>query len=223
MPVAITHLNPAVDGTAIWFAGGFLGNHPGPTSNAVWRYDTVTDQWSAGPPLPAARGGGGLVRVGRRLHYIGGYFAALEEPSSPDHWALALDGGATWENALRCRCRAGTSGWLHWSTRSTSLGGRSRTTPTRGTPTSSTSTMPGATRGRRSRACRFRAPISSRGPFSSAAGSSSSVGATTSPRRSRRWSWPRSPRTRSPRIRGAKSACCHTVSARPSPRSSAIS
>ena len=97
MPVAITHLNPAVDGTAIWFAGGFQGNHPGPASNAVWKYDTVTNRWSAGPPLPAARGGGGLVRVGRTLHYIGGYFGALQEPSSPDHWALGLDGSETWE------------------------------------------------------------------------------------------------------------------------------
>lgn len=97
MPVAITHLNPAVDGTAVWFAGGFEGNHPGPASNAVWKYDTATDQWNAGPPLPAARGGGGLVRVGRTLHYVGGYFGALQEPSSPDHWALALDGGRSWE------------------------------------------------------------------------------------------------------------------------------
>jgi Kelch motif/Galactose oxidase, central domain len=97
MPTPVTHLNPAVDGSAIWFAGGFQGNHPGPAITDVWKYDTESDRWSPGPPLPEARGGGGLVRVGRTLHYFGGYYAALEEPSSSDHWALALDGGTAWE------------------------------------------------------------------------------------------------------------------------------
>lgn len=43
MPVGLTHLNPAVDGKIIWFAGGFKGKHPGPVTAEVWKYDTASD------------------------------------------------------------------------------------------------------------------------------------------------------------------------------------
>lgn len=96
MPISVTHLNTAVDGQTIWFAGGFRGNHPGEPLRSVWKYDVASDIWSEGPPLPEARGGGGLVRVGRALHYIGGYYYALQEPAAADHWTLLLDGGKEW-------------------------------------------------------------------------------------------------------------------------------
>ena len=39
MPTRLTHLNPAIDGNTIWFAGGFKGKHPGPVTAEVWKYD----------------------------------------------------------------------------------------------------------------------------------------------------------------------------------------
>lgn len=96
-PYAVTHWNAAVDGNDVWFAGGFEGNHPGKPLRQVWRYDTLTDTWNAEAPLPEARGGGALVRVARTLHYMGGYFAADQEPSSEKHWVLDLDRGTGWE------------------------------------------------------------------------------------------------------------------------------
>jgi hypothetical protein len=58
MPTRLTHLNPAVDGNTIWFAGGFKGKHPGPVTAEVWKYDIASDTWTAGPPLPERRAGG---------------------------------------------------------------------------------------------------------------------------------------------------------------------
>ena len=55
MPARLTHLNPAVNGNTIWFAGGFKGKHPGPVTAEVWKYDIASDTWTAGPPLPERR------------------------------------------------------------------------------------------------------------------------------------------------------------------------
>ena len=96
MPARLTHLNPAIDGNTIWFAGGFKGRHPGPVTAEVWKYDIAADTWSAGPPLPEPRAGGGLAVVGRRLHYFGGY-KADRDTNAGDHWSLSLDGGKDWQ------------------------------------------------------------------------------------------------------------------------------
>lgn len=90
-PFIGTHLNAAVDRGLVYFVGGFEGNHPGPAVDYFSIYDSETDTWTEGPALPEKRGGGALVKSGRYLHYIGGYFAAMEEPSSEDHWAINLD------------------------------------------------------------------------------------------------------------------------------------
>ncbi len=95
MPTRLTHLNTAVDGRHIWFAGGFKGKHPGPAVTEVWKYDTAADTWTPGPPLPERRAGGGLAAVGGRLHYFGGY-TADRDTNPGDHWSLALDGGKEW-------------------------------------------------------------------------------------------------------------------------------
>jgi N-acetylneuraminic acid mutarotase len=95
MPSPLTHLNAAVDGNTIWFAGGFKGKHPGPVVAEVWEYDIASDAWTAGPPLPERRAGGGLVVVGRRLHYFGGY-KTDRDTNSGDHWSLSLDEGKPW-------------------------------------------------------------------------------------------------------------------------------
>jgi N-acetylneuraminic acid mutarotase len=96
MPTRLTHLNPALDGNSIWFAGGFKGKHPGPVTAEVWKYDTVSDSWSAGPPLPEQRAGGGLAGVERKLHYFGGY-KADRDTNAGDHWSLSLEGGKHWQ------------------------------------------------------------------------------------------------------------------------------
>ncbi|MGA2031608.1 MAG: kelch repeat-containing protein [Thermoguttaceae bacterium] len=96
MPTRLTHLNPAIDGDAIWFAGGFKGKHPGPVTAEVWKYDIASDTWTAGPPLPERRAGGGLAVVQRKLHYFGGY-KADRDTGAGDHWSLSLEGGKDWQ------------------------------------------------------------------------------------------------------------------------------
>ena len=88
----LTHLNPAIGGNTIWFAGGFKGKHPGPVTAEVWKYNVAADRWTEGPPLPERRAGGGLAVVGRTLHYVGGY-KFDRDTNAGDHWSLSLDGG----------------------------------------------------------------------------------------------------------------------------------
>ena len=72
VPDPLTHAGHVADGTMIYVVGGFLGDHPGGSTDHVWIYDTINDNWSAGPSLPADRAGGALARLGRELHYAGG-------------------------------------------------------------------------------------------------------------------------------------------------------
>ena len=95
MPVATTHANAAVLGDTVWMVGGFEGDHPGPATARVWRWDTRNDTWSAGPPLPVPRASGVLVAVGDTLHYIGGYLPD-RNTDSPDHWRF-VKGKTAWE------------------------------------------------------------------------------------------------------------------------------
>jgi N-acetylneuraminic acid mutarotase len=96
MPTRLTHLNPAIDGKTIWFAGGFKGKHPGPVTDEVWKYDIASDSWNPGPSLPERRAGGGLAVAGRRLHYFGGY-KSDRDTNAGDHWSLPLDDGKAWQ------------------------------------------------------------------------------------------------------------------------------
>jgi N-acetylneuraminic acid mutarotase len=95
MPIAVTHLIPALDGRMVWFAGGFEGKNPGPTTDRVFKYDVDADAWTPGPPLPEARGAGALVRLDRSLHYFGG-FASDRDSTPGEHWALDLDSPGSW-------------------------------------------------------------------------------------------------------------------------------
>ena len=95
LPTPVTHVNAAIDGNSLWIAGGFVGDDPGTSTDAVWKYDLEGDTWETGPPLPVVRAGGGLVRLGRKLHYFGGFGADRDEVHG-DHFTLDLDGGATW-------------------------------------------------------------------------------------------------------------------------------
>lgn len=97
-PFKLSHIQATTDGRFVWFAGGFVGKHPGPPTDKVWRYDTVTDKWWAGPPLPALRASGAFVRIGRQLHYIGG-LSTDRNTDYPDHYTLDLDKPTKWEIA----------------------------------------------------------------------------------------------------------------------------
>ncbi|MEP7072328.1 MAG: kelch repeat-containing protein, partial [Verrucomicrobiota bacterium] len=103
IPQPISHSGQAVDDDGpgdevFWLAGGFLGDHPGPSTSEVWKYSVKDNTWTPGPPLPEERGGGALVRIGRELHYFGGVVrkngVALQDYGT--HWALDLDGGTAW-------------------------------------------------------------------------------------------------------------------------------
>jgi len=94
---APTHLTAVRDGEDIWFAGGFAGDHPGPTTDRVLRYNMPTDSWATGPSLPAPRGSGLSVLLGRNLHFISGYMPD-RITGSADHWILSVDGAMAWRN-----------------------------------------------------------------------------------------------------------------------------
>lgn len=95
MPTPITHINGTLDGWRVWFAGGFVGNHPGPTTDAVWQYDAIANSWKEGIPLPQPRAGGGLQIIDGELHYFGG-FAADRDTTCGEHWSFPVEGGTEW-------------------------------------------------------------------------------------------------------------------------------
>ncbi len=99
MPSAVTHAVAAVDGHKIWLAGGWLGSRAGGFEGTrdVWAYDTGSDLWEQGPPLPRAIASGALVRHERRLHFFGGFLGEDGERMSARHWVLDLDGGTNWK------------------------------------------------------------------------------------------------------------------------------
>ncbi len=101
IPQAISHSGQAFDANThtFWLAGGFLGNyHPGPSTTEVWKYSVKNNAWPAGPPLPAQRGGGALVKLGSELHYFGGTTRVngVYITDYGTHWALDLNGGKAW-------------------------------------------------------------------------------------------------------------------------------
>ena len=103
MPEPLTHAGVAADGQTVYVAGGFIGDHPGPQTDHVWKYDVQHDAWTPGPPLPAARGGGALVLLGGELHFFGGTERDPDELHTyrqdfGDHWVLPLSGGG-WRSA----------------------------------------------------------------------------------------------------------------------------
>ena len=100
MPQELTHSPAVADGKTIWLVGGYDGDHPGGSTRNVWKFNTETLTWSAGPPLPEARGAGGATIVGRNLHFFGGTSRVAGSTADPDegeHWVLNLDGGTTWQ------------------------------------------------------------------------------------------------------------------------------
>ncbi|AFZ68256.1 ThuA domain-containing protein [Deinococcus peraridilitoris] len=107
MPELVHHAGQALDGRTVWIAGGFVGSTGiggGVSTTAnVWKYDIASDTWTAGPKLPAPRGGGALVRLDRELHFFGGAIRTQKEYRDfPTHWVLNLDNqGAGWKENVQ--------------------------------------------------------------------------------------------------------------------------
>lgn len=74
-PVAFTQPGHTLVDGKVWVAGGYIGKDTGGQTfgtSDVRIYDPATDSWSMGPSLPAARATGNMVKVGRKLYFIGG-------------------------------------------------------------------------------------------------------------------------------------------------------
>ena len=94
----LTHTGIAVADDEIWIVAGRAGFLPFTPEATVWVYTPATDSWRQGPPLPEARGGGGLANLGRKLHYVGG-FDEHGMCDVDDHWVLDLDNvAAGWQD-----------------------------------------------------------------------------------------------------------------------------
>ncbi|WP_277228894.1 malectin domain-containing carbohydrate-binding protein [Hymenobacter sp. YC55] len=99
-PYPVTHMGVAVVDEQVWLIGGFQGEvHPGPVTAAVQVYDTRTNTWNFGPPLPAPRGSNAAALVGRKIHAFGGVLPDRHTDAG-DHYVLDVDNlAAGWQSA----------------------------------------------------------------------------------------------------------------------------
>ncbi|HEX8323643.1 MAG TPA: kelch repeat-containing protein [Tepidisphaeraceae bacterium] len=101
LPVGLTHPGAIVDGTSIYFAGGYPGNGSNGnqtfSTRAVYRYNTTSNTYTALPDLPVARGGGpGMAVLNNVLYVMGGTDANRNDVTSV--YALDLGNlGAGWQ------------------------------------------------------------------------------------------------------------------------------
>lgn len=101
VPEPLTHSAVAVDGKTIYLIGGYVGKHPGPSTNHVWKYSIPTNTWSSAPSLPAVRGAGAAALLGRELHFFGGATRTagqLDETDRGNHYVLSLDSKTNWSS-----------------------------------------------------------------------------------------------------------------------------
>jgi hypothetical protein len=93
MPTRLSHSGVDVVGRDVYFAGGYIGTGPGYQqtfgTKQVWKYNVDSNTYSAMPSLPVECAGGGLVAVGRVLHYFGG--DDINRHDTGVHFALDLD------------------------------------------------------------------------------------------------------------------------------------
>jgi N-acetylneuraminic acid mutarotase len=103
LPTRLSHAGVAVDGTNIYVAGGYVGTAAtgwaqkfGVTN--VWKYSLNDNAWTAVTPLPKEVAGGGMVLLGRKLHWISGNNNQRQDIG--DHYVLDLDNTASgWQTA----------------------------------------------------------------------------------------------------------------------------
>ncbi|MDQ3438785.1 MAG: hypothetical protein M3478_00375 [Planctomycetota bacterium] len=126
MPRRLTHAGVAVDGRHVYFAGGYIGTGPGFQqqfgSEEVWRYHVDLQEWSRMPDLPAELASGGLVVLGRELHYFGGNDARRQDVAG--HHVLNLDNPTTWTIAAALPSPRSHLGYLALGGKIYALGGQ---------------------------------------------------------------------------------------------------
>jgi len=106
MPTRLTHAGTAVVGREIIVAGGYVGlphatnpYHQQFGVRDVRKFNVDTQTWSTLPLLPKAVAGGGLVALGRELHYFSGNDSLRKDVG--DHYVLNLDNlAAGWKTAV---------------------------------------------------------------------------------------------------------------------------
>jgi len=133
-PLALSHAAVAVDGSTVWMAGGFVGRGAQEPTSQVFRYETKTDTWLEGTPLPVPIGGGGLVRSNRTLHYLGGFIESQGVRAEGSHWTLDLDEPVEWKRAAPMQFARGHAGVVAHGQTIFVIGGTTR----HGVPGSST-------------------------------------------------------------------------------------
>ena len=103
LPKRLTHAGIAAVDHDIYIAGGYIGlgdtgysQQFGTTD--VWKYNIDTKQWTSVVALPKAVAGGGLVLLGRELHWVGGNNNLRQDIG--DHYILNLDNiAAGWKTS----------------------------------------------------------------------------------------------------------------------------
>ncbi|WP_287131374.1 kelch repeat-containing protein [Candidatus Cyanaurora vandensis] len=103
MPKPTTHGGFTADERHAYIVGGYQGKPGGQggqtfSTREGWKYNIETNTWTALPLLPLARGSGGLVLLGRTLHFFGGVDG--QRIDKGDHWILSVDGGTAWTRAV---------------------------------------------------------------------------------------------------------------------------
>ncbi len=99
MPTPVTHTGGVLYQNQVWFAGGFVGDNPGFSTDKVQIYDVATDTWSEGPSLPEPVASHGITRVAQYLHVFGGLMPDRKTDRDV-HYVLDLDNPtAGWKNA----------------------------------------------------------------------------------------------------------------------------
>ena len=94
LPIPITHVTPATFGGEVWIAGGYYGDHPGPSDDVALSFEPASSEWRRRAPLPTPTASAMLVEHAGRLHAIGGYLD--RDATTAAHWVLAPDGNK-WE------------------------------------------------------------------------------------------------------------------------------
>lgn len=75
---AVTHNGIVLNGNEVWIIGGRVGNHPGPVTADVWKFNLDSRVWTPGPTLPVPGAAGGAALVNNRIHWFGGLDTAAQ-------------------------------------------------------------------------------------------------------------------------------------------------